>query len=239
MENDTSEKKKGKRKTKKRQNIEFVILEEEPQIKRKTRKKHMLEGIGISKTIEKEKEKHNKINIKTKQQIELQPNTKMQNTRLNECFIDLLGVLSDIMLKHGEAFRAKSYQKAQEAIITYANDITSVKQINGLHGIGPTISGNLNEFVETGTLRIIEKEKTNPVNVLTDVYGIGPKKAEELVKSGITSIYKLRERQDELLNNVQKIGLQYYEPLLERIPRAEIQEYEKLFKIFRRAIIYR
>jgi DNA ligase (NAD+) len=221
------------RKTKKRrkQNIEFVIVEDFDS----DSKKHVLEGIGISKTIEKkerQKEKHNKINIKTNQQIELEQ--KMQNTqnndkRLNEGFIEVLGAVSDIMLKHGEAFRAKSYQKAQQAIMSYPHDITSVKQINGLPGIGQTISGSLNEYVETGTLRLIEKEKTNPVNVLTNVYGIGPKKAEELVKAGITSIANLRERQDELLNNVQKIGLQYYEPLLERIPRAEIQEYEKMF----------
>ncbi len=217
-----------KTKKRKKQNIEFIIVEDFDS----DSKKHVLEGIGISKTIEKKvkgKEKHNKINIKTNQQIELEQKMQNNGKRLNEGFIEVLGAVSDIMLKHGEAFRAKAYQKAQQAIMSYPDDITSVKQISGLPGVGQTISGSLNEYVETGTLRLIEKEKTNPVNVLTNVYGIGPKKAEELVKAGITSIAELRERQDELLNNVQKIGLQYYEPLLERIPRAEIQEYEKMF----------
>jgi DNA polymerase/3'-5' exonuclease PolX len=86
------------------------------------------------------------------------------------------------------------------------------------------------EYVKTGTLRIIEQEKTNPINILTDVYGIGPKKAEELVKVGIKTIAELRERQDELLNDIQKVGLQFYEDILERIPRAEIDEYKILFK---------
>jgi NAD-dependent DNA ligase len=210
--------------------------------KEKENEKHVLEGIGISKTIEKkrgEKEKHNKINIKTKQQIvlEIEPEKMQsdnkqsikQSKRLNEGFIEILGVLSDIMSKRGEAFRAKSYQKAQETLMAYPDNITSVKQLNGLPGIGPTISGTLNEFVETGTLMIIEKEKTNPVNIFTNVYGIGPKKAEELVKAGIKTIAELRAIQNELLNNVQKIGLQYYEPLLERIPREEIQKYETQF----------
>jgi NAD-dependent DNA ligase len=85
------------------------------------------------------------------------------------------------------------------------------------------------EYVKTGTLRIIENEKTNPINILTDVYGIGPKKAEELVKVGIKTIAELRERQDELLNDIQKIGLQFYEDILERIPRQEIEEYKELF----------
>jgi DNA ligase (NAD+) len=149
--------------------------------------------------------------------------------RYNEQFIDLLDKLSDIMLKHGEPFRAKAYQKAQESILSYSSTIISVEQLNGLPGIGSTIMDKLKEYVETGTLRIIESEKTNPINILTDVYGIGPKKAEELVKAGIKTITELRQRQNELLNDVQKVGLQYYNDILQRIPRHEIQEYESIF----------
>ena len=68
---------------------------------------------------------------------------------------------------------------------------------------------------------------------MTDVYGIGPKKAKELVDKGITTIAELRARQNELfieLNGIQKIGLEYYEQLLERIPRSEIEEYNEIFK---------
>jgi DNA polymerase beta len=39
----------------------------------------------------------------------------------------------------------------------------------------------------------------------------------------------LRTKQDEL-NDVQKVGLQYYEQILERIPRSEIVEYDTMFK---------
>ncbi|MCP4204851.1 MAG: hypothetical protein GY769_23325, partial [bacterium] len=40
-------------------------------------------------------------------------------------------------------------------------------------------------------------------------YGVGPKKAKELVAAGITSIEEL-QKQPELLNDKQKIGLKYY-----------------------------
>jgi len=153
----------------------------------------------------------------------------MESKRYNEEFIEILSKLSDIMMKHGQAFRSKAYQKAQESIVNYPDDITSVKQLNGVPGIGPTISEKLSEYVETGTLQLIEREKTNPINILSDVYGIGPKKAEELVKLGVTSIAELRKQQDELLNSIQKIGLAFYEDIQERIPRAEIIEYETLF----------
>ena len=43
----------------------------------------------------------------------------------NEVFIELLGELADLMQAQGEVFRAKAYQKAQEAIMTYEGDITN------------------------------------------------------------------------------------------------------------------
>ena len=86
------------------------------------------------------------------------------------------------MLKKGEPFRAKAYQKAQEFIMSYPNNITSLSDLNGKPGIGPAVLEKLEEFINTGTLQIIEREKNNPVNVLSDVYGIGPKKAQELVE---------------------------------------------------------
>ena len=151
-------------------------------------------------------------------------------SRYNEPFIELLDKLYEIMVKRGEPFRAKAYQKAQEALIMYPDDITSVEQIKDVNGIGKSIMEKFDEYLETGTLQIIEAEKTNPLSILANVYGIGPKKAQELVDAGITTIADLREKQDKFLNATQKIGLKYYEQFLERIPRAEIEEYYSLFK---------
>ncbi len=151
-------------------------------------------------------------------------------TRYNESFIELMEKLSAIMLKQGEPFRARAYQKAQETLMTIPNDISTVDQLKDKPGIGSTILEKLNEFVNTGTLKILEREKNNPVNILGEVYGIGPKKAKELVEKGITTIEQLRNRSDEVLNDVQKTGLKYYEDILKRIPRTEIMEYEKVFE---------
>jgi DNA ligase (NAD+) len=150
-------------------------------------------------------------------------------SRYNEQFIDLMEKLSNIMLKQGEPFRARAYQKAQETLMAYPSDITSVEQLKGKPGIGSTILEKLNEYVNTGTLKILEREKNNPVNILGEIYGVGPKKAKELVEKGITTIEQLRERQDDVLNDIQKVGLKYYEDILKRIPRSEVEEYKKLF----------
>jgi len=153
--------------------------------------------------------------------------------RLNESFIKVMEKLSNIMVKRGEPFRARAYQKAKETIQSFPQDILNPEVLKGKQNIGPTVMEKLNEYVKKGTLEIFESEKNNPINILSDVYGIGPVKAKELVeKEGIQSIEQLRKKQD-LLNEVQKIGLQFYEDVLKRIPRKEINEYmsvlEKLF----------
>ena len=158
---------------------------------------------------------------------------KAKKPSLNEQFIDLLGELEDLMKMKGEGFRARAYHTAAETIMAYSTEIKSPDELKGLPGIGDTILKKFKEFMETGTLRAIEKEKTSEDKaryIFVKVYGIGPKKALELAKKGLTTIAQLRERQDELLNDVQKKGLRHYEDILKRIPRSEVAEYEKVFR---------
>ena len=151
-------------------------------------------------------------------------------TPKNAAYVDILDQLATIMAKRGDNIRARVYKKAQETILAMTDDIYSPQQLKGQAGIGSTILEKLETFDKTGTLPIIEQERGKPENILSDVYGIGPKKAVELVQMGITSISQLRERQDEVLNKVQKAGLKYYEDIMERIPRSEIDEYMGVFQ---------
>ena len=154
----------------------------------------------------------------------------MNSKKYNTEFINIMDQLSNIMLKQGEIFKARAYQKAQETIMTFPDDIVSVEQLKGLPGIGSTIMEKLNEYVKTGTLAILEREKNNPVNILGEIYGIGPKKSKELVKMGITTIEQLKKEQGRVLNDVQKVGLKYHEDIMKKIPRREIDEYNVIFQ---------
>jgi DNA polymerase beta len=159
--------------------------------------------------------------------------TPMTQKCLNKVFIDVLGELSSIMMGQGEPFRSRAYQKAQESIMTYEKDITDPKQLQGLPGIGKTIMSKLEEYANTGTLRVLERERGNPLNKLTKIYGVGPKKGKELIEQGVLSLEDLKGKQD-LLNDTQKIGLKYFDDIEARIPRDEIDEYkEKLTTIFK------
>jgi NAD-dependent DNA ligase len=160
-----------------------------------------------------------------------EPSTKsVGKTRMNEKYAGLMGELLAIMVKRGDNIRGRVYRRAQESILAIPDDIYQPSDLAGKPGIGPVILEKLKTYDETGTLDILEREKENPENILSDIYGVGPKKAKELVGKGITSIAQLRERQNEVLNDVQKVGLKYYEDIQEKIPRKEIDEYAAIFQ---------
>ena len=202
----------------------------------------------MNEPIKENKHKTKKLKQKLKQKLKLvekSPNLKINVEDINmeepvikvktynEVFIDLLGELADLMQAQGEVFRAKAYQKAQEAIMTYEGDITNIDQLKKLRGIGETILSKLNEYIETGMISALEKQRKNPINILTKVYGIGPKKANELIEKKITTIEALRQHEDnekeKLLNDIQTVGLKYHEDINEKIPREEVDEYKQRF----------
>jgi NAD-dependent DNA ligase len=200
-----------------------------------TRKAKPEKDKKMSSPVEKQKTKK-KLRIKPGEKIViLKPESPIKETvtespRLNEILIDLLERLSKLMTKKGDPIRSRAYTKAQETVMTITTNITNVNELKGRPNIGETILEKFKEYLETGTLRIFEREKDNPEHILSDIYGIGPKKAKELVEKGIKTIAQLRERQEELLTDAQKAGLKYYEDILERIPRTEIDEYNTFFK---------
>jgi DNA ligase (NAD+) len=155
--------------------------------------------------------------------------TMVKKTTYNDVMIKSVKEIHDYLMKKGEPFRARAYKKAYETLMSFPDDITKVEQIKGKPGIGEAIYKRLQELVSTGKIEALERYRKDPMFIFSDIYGIGPKKAKELVqKDKITSISQLREN-THLLNEKQKVGLQYYEDILERIPRSEIVEFEKTF----------
>ena len=149
--------------------------------------------------------------------------------RYNEELISAFNEIDDLLSKKGEHFRAKAYREASESIVLYENDITSVNDLNNIPKLGKTTLNKLTEYINTGKIQMLENERNDPINILTKVYGIGPKKAKEFVAKGITSIEDLKENTG-LLNNAMKIGLTYFEDIEKRIPREEIDIYKKVFE---------
>ena len=163
-------------------------------------------------------------------------------------FIKVLEELSKIVKNKGnkeDVFKVAAYNKAINELKKYmalpdSKEITSAQELKSLKlpKIGEKILKKFDEFLTTGTLEEVEKEKNNPINIFANIYGIGPVKAKELVDSkNILTLEDLKLRQNELqenklplLNSKQQIGLKYYNDLLKRIPREEIEEFKLLLE---------
>jgi NAD-dependent DNA ligase len=152
-------------------------------------------------------------------------NNIIKGETINKRLIDLLEELKALEQARGKVFEARAYNNAAETLMAYPETIKDITEIKGFKGIGVKIYKKFEEFLSTGKLELLEREKNNPKYMFYNIYGVGPKKATELVdKDGIKSIEELRKNQ-ELLNDKQKIGLKYYEDILKRIPRKEIETF--------------
>lgn len=127
-------------------------------------------------------------------------------------------------------FKARAYGKVIDGLKVYNGALNSVNDLSAVPGIGKSIKEKITEIITTGQLAAAQVIRHDPkalaLTALSNVYGIGPTKAKKLIAAGITTITELRQKADEELNDKQRIGLKYYEDLLERIPRAEMLQHK-------------
>lgn len=135
-------------------------------------------------------------------------------------------------------FKYKAYINALKAIKELGErgvEIKSVDDVEGIPGIGKGIKEKIglmleNKFIAPEVKMVVAVEN-DVFSMLCNIYGVGEKKARELMeKDKISDLLTLKERQDELLNEKQKIGLKYYNALLERIPQGEMVLHHKFIK---------
>jgi DNA polymerase beta len=160
---------------------------------------------------------------------------KMTSKDYKQTIIDSLDILRKRDLADKSPFGARAYAKVITQLKNFDGPITSYQDVQGIDGIGEKIQKKIKEILETGVLASAEKAKElyniDALDAFQNIYGVGPAKATELVKAGYTNITQLREaikKNPKLLNDKQKIGLKYYEDLLERIPRDEMEEHRDI-----------
>ena len=146
----------------------------------------------------------------------------------------ILKKISDHEKANGEAFKANSYLKVISELKKLKDDSDFTEaNIRGIKGVGDSIYLKIDQIIKVGSCSLYDQIKgiIDPRDALLKVHGIGPKRANELVKMGITTIEGLKERK-EYLNEKQTIGLKYYDELIQPIPREEIVKHEKHLKTF-------
>ena len=156
-------------------------------------------------------------------------------TNYKQIIIDSLDILRKRDVADKAVFSARAYAKVITQLKNYNGTITEYDDVKNIEGIGAKMEKKIKEILETGSLAAAEKARElyniDALDALQKIYGVGPAKSTELVKSGIISISQLRDEvksNPKLLNDKQKIGLKYYEELLERIPRTEMEEHRDI-----------
>lgn len=157
----------------------------------------------------------------------------MDNNKTNMTNENILNGLIQLakIEKTSNVFKYRAYLNAINAIDELDFEITDVKQVLHIKGIGKKIGEKIDEILKNGELlntpKITERQET--IEFLSKIYGVGDSKAKELVdKHKIEDLQTLKAKQYELLNEKQRIGLKYYNQLQERIPRKEIDLHKKM-----------
>lgn len=134
-------------------------------------------------------------------------------------------------------FKARAYKNVIEQLRVLGKPVKSMEDLENIKGIGESIREKIKEIISTGTLEKANElsldKNTKAISILTGIYGIGPTKAKELIDLGIYTVSDLRSAVSvnlKLLNDKQKIGLTYYEDLIQRIPRKEMIRHQKVIQ---------
>ncbi|KAF6023413.1 POLB [Bugula neritina] len=127
--------------------------------------------------------------------------------------------------------KSKAYRNAAGVLAQHPTRVKSGDEAKKLNGIGAKIGEKIDEFIQTGKLRKLEKIRTDDtsvaINELTKVNGIGPAAAQKLVKEGIMSVEDLKKNLDKLTHS-QQVGVKHFEDFEKRIPREEMLELQKV-----------
>jgi DNA polymerase/3'-5' exonuclease PolX len=124
-----------------------------------------------------------------------------------------LELLAQIADARSESYRAIAYRRA----------------IAMPDNAGSRVSAKIREYRSTGRIRELDRElardDVRAMLELNDILGIGPATVRELVASGIKSradLVRAIERQTVDLTRVQLLGVQYFDDLHRKIPRANV-----------------
>ena len=150
--------------------------------------------------------------------------------------IEELDTLRRADIAKKEPFSAKAYAKVIEQLKALEKPILTINDVKDVPGVGAKIKLKIQEILDTGSLKAATeaRKETNldSLDILQGIHGVGPVKAKQLVETkGIKTIAELRtalQKDSSLLNEVQIMGLKYYEDAILRIPRQEMVMHETL-----------
>ena len=145
-----------------------------------------------------------------------------------------LAIIRDYERLNNNIFKARAYTSVLAQLYAYKEPITSYDDFIKNIKAGDKINMKVEELIKTGAIKYEEEKIKKDENYyfqqeLRKIYGIGDAKIKEIIDKGIKSIEELKKNQD-LLNEKQKIGLKYYLDLDKRIPLDEYNKHKEIIE---------
>jgi len=158
-----------------------------------------------------------------------------KNAELSQLFDKISKLYKDMPLDNYDEWRSYSYNMAAARLrylnFQVCNNEESLMRLSQVKGFGKKFMKHIREYLITGGCELIRNFERDPsrVNVrnMIKIWGIGPKKAVELVKLGYTDIQSVREAlelQKLDLHENARIGVQFYEEFQEKMDREEAKK---------------
>ena len=137
----------------------------------------------------------------------------------------LLYEIADLLDLKGEMFKPNAYRRAARAIEGLSDDVESLKvqdKVGEVPGVGKAIAEKIAEFLDTGTITLLEQLKAEiPPGVveMLDIPGVGPKTARLLWGTlHVTSVEELRKAaESHKLSELKGLGAKKEEKILKGI----------------------
>ena len=118
----------------------------------------------------------------------------------NKEVADILYEIADLLEMQDVQWKPRAYRKAARKIEGLTKSIEEIHQedkLQKIDGVGEAIAEKISEYLETGKLQYYEdlkKELPVDIEALTNVEGLGPKKAQKLYKAlNITNLDELEQ----------------------------------------------
>ena len=126
-------------------------------------------------------------------------------------------------------YKVIAYSKVLNQLYNYSGVINNYDDFIKNIEVGDRIALKVKQFIDDGIIKYEEDKNFKIQLELKKIYGIGDAKIKELIEKGVKSIKDLEKNKD-LLNKKQLIGLQYYKELNERIPLDEYMKHKKILE---------
>ncbi|XP_029950997.1 DNA polymerase lambda [Salarias fasciatus] len=156
--------------------------------------------------------------------------SQSKTNNFNKHITDKLEVLAKAYTHQGDKWRALSYSKAVNALKSYHKPVTSYQEACQINGIGKRMADKIDEIMESGHLRKLDHigEAVPVLELFSNIWGAGTKTAQLWYQQGYRTLEDIRTKAH--LSNAQKIGLKHYDDFLDRMPREEAGEIEKVVR---------